>query len=93
MSEAPAVRVIPPGVTGRDLDEKPYSWRGTMMPAGKRKPRTCSKCGEEGHNALTCAKGGGGKPKAKPAGAGIVLKTDAREIVLRLRVLVSIETA
>ena len=58
----------------------------------------CSKCGQEGHNALTCGKERAEK-KAAPAkakravGGGIVLKADAQEIVLRLRVLVSIETA
>lgn len=66
----------------------------------KRGPQKCSKCGEQGHNAMTCGQGGAmPKPAAKPAKKSArpprsdTVSVSPDEIVVRVRLVVSIETA
>lgn len=94
MSDPVPVRVIAPGVSGADL--APHAKRFNPFHGGKNVPKKvrCSNCGEPGHNIKTCPKPTGKAPamRAKPAPGGTV-SVSPDEIMIRIRVIVSVEQA
>jgi hypothetical protein len=92
--------VIPPGVSGADLAGTPrrfVPFHGRKDEAmKKRKPQACSRCGEAGHTKRTCPQGKAGPaPAAKAVGRAIarIHAGSADEVVVRVRIVVSVEQA
>jgi hypothetical protein len=92
------VRVIAPGVSGEDLAGTPrrfVPFHGGKTMATKTNVRKCGACGKPGHRSDSCPERAPGV-RSRKAGKGErevaqVRASGAEEVVVRIRVVVSVE--